>query len=376
MEVELRQGAFDHVGGHLLRHLEVAGAHGDVIEADDAGQAAAVDHGQAPHPMADHQRRRLVELHRRLAADQGPRSMLADGGIGIGTLGKYPQGKIAVGDHGDGGAAGVHDDHRTNAVISHLPGHRDRACVGLGGDDAGGHDFADLHAAYATTVSNPERSPIGERQEQTAAEPERIPVVPLMAGVGPENPPCPACGEPLFGWIDERPGLGGPVSRCESCGLGVIGGPGDAEEALRELDSLAQGEALRIANRAGFSAWVGGAGWAGLEQDARYLFTVEAVRRLIANRDQVVSRARWAPGMGIAMMWQTILNGFTFGRNVALGALGRAAASVAERPWQRRLDALISVVVAVPVLFVALPLELLAAAFRRGGAASLEWELL
>jgi hypothetical protein len=225
-------------------------------------------------------------------------------------------------------------------------------------------------------VSKPERAPTSNRQLQAGGEPERIPVVPLMAGVGPENPPCPACGEPLFGWIDARPGLGGPVSRCESCGLGVIGGQGEVEEALRVLDRLAQNGGLKIANRAGFSAWVGGAGWAGLEQGARYLFTVEAVRRLIANRDQVVKRARWAPGLGIAAMWQTILNGFTFGRNVALGALGRAAASAAERPWQRRLDAVISVVVALPVLFVALPLELIAAVFRRGGAVSIEWELL
>ena len=50
------------------------------------------------------------------------------------------------------------------------------------------------------------------------------------------------------------------------------------------------------------------------------------MRRLVANRDQVVSSARWAPGAGIATMWQTVLNGFTFGRNVALGALGRAEA--------------------------------------------------
>jgi len=97
---------------------------------------------------------------------------------------------------------------------------------------------------------------------------------------------------------------------------------------------------------------------------------------LIATRDQVVTRARWAPGQGITTMWQTILNGFTFGRNVALGAFGRAQASTAKRPWQRRLDALISVVVALPVLFIALPVELLAAAFKHGGAASLEWELL
>ncbi len=205
----------------------------------------------------------------------------------------------------------------------------------------------------------------------------RTPVVPLEAGAGPDNPPCPACGEPLFGWIDDRPGLAGPVRRCESCGLGVVGGPGDAAEALRQLDRLSQAEqGVTIANRGGFSAWVGGAGWAGLERDARYLFTVEAVRRLIAHRDQVVRSARWSPAAGVAAMWQTVLNGFTFGRNVALGALGRSASVPAERPWQRRLDALIDVVVAIPALLVAAPLELVAAAFGRGSAISLEFELL
>jgi hypothetical protein len=133
---------------------------------------------------------------------------------------------------------------------------------------------------------------------------------------------------------------------------------------------------LVVTNRGGFAAWIGGAGWAGLEPGSRYLFTVEAVRRLVARRDQVVKSARWSPGAGIATMWQTILNGFTFGRNVALGALGRATAVPAEKPWQRRLDALISVVVAIPALVAAVPLELVAAALRRGGATSLRLELL
>lgn len=210
------------------------------------------------------------------------------------------------------------------------------------------------------------------------SKPQRTPVVPLEAGGGPDNPPCPACGEPLFGWIDSRPGLAGPVSRCESCGLGVVGEPGSVEEALRELDRLeaeADG-AVRIANRAGFSAWLGGAGWAGLERGARYLFTVEAVRRLVAHRDQVVKKPRWAPAAGIAAMWQTALNSFTFGRNVALGRLGRSAAVPADRPWQRRLDALIVVVVAIPALLAAVPLELIAAALGRGGTVSLRFELL
>ncbi len=203
-----------------------------------------------------------------------------------------------------------------------------------------------------------------------------ISVVPLEAGAGPDNPPCPACGEPLFGWIDARPGLAGPVSRCESCGLGVVGGRGSADEALRELDRLSADQAATIANRGGFSAWIGGAGWAGLEGGTRYLFTIEAVRRLVARRDQVVKSARWRPAAGIATMWQTILNGFTFGRNVALGALGRSRAVPAEQPWQRRLDGLISVVVAIPALLAAIPLELIAAAMRRGGATSLRFELL
>lgn len=201
------------------------------------------------------------------------------------------------------------------------------------------------------------------------------PVVPLEAGASPENPPCPACGEPLFGWIDERPGLAGPVARCESCGLGVVGETGAGDEALAALDRL-QPVTAPIPNRAGFAAWIGGAGWAGLEPGNRYLFTTEAVRRLVANRDQVVTGARWSPGRGIALMWQTILNGFTFGRNIALARFGRAAAVPAGQPWQRRLDALICVVVAIPALLAAIPLEVIAAIFHRGGATALRFELL
>ena len=150
---------------------------------------------------------------------------------------------------------------------------------------------------------------------------QRTPVVPLEAGAGPENPPCPACGEPLFGWIATRPGLRGAVSRCESCGLGVVGEPGDDRGGAGGAGPPRR----RLSNRTSFSAWLGGAGWAGLEPGSRYLFTVESARRLVASRDQVVKSSRWAPGAGIATMWQTLLNSVTFGRNVALGALGNPA---------------------------------------------------
>lgn len=199
-------------------------------------------------------------------------------------------------------------------------------------------------------------------------------VVPLEAGAGPENPPCPACGEPLFGWISPRRGLRGAVSRCESCGLGVAGEPGEPEDALRALDRL--GKPPQLANRASFAASLGGAGWAGLEPDARYLFTLEAVRRLVARRDQVVKSRRWVPGASLLATWQTLLNSVTFGHNVALGALGRAQAAQARERWQQRIDALASVVLALPAFLVALPIELAGGLSGRGAVYSLRFELL
>jgi hypothetical protein len=204
---------------------------------------------------------------------------------------------------------------------------------------------------------------------------QRTPVVPLEAGAGPENPPCPACGEPLFGWLPARPGLGGPVSRCESCGLGVVGA-GEPETTLRELDRLGAEGGIRIANRAGFAAALGNAGWAGLEPGARYLFTVESVQRLVARRDQVVKARRWAPAASLALTWQTLLNSVTFGHNVALAALGRGEAAKAKRRWRRRIDALASIVLAVPALLIAIPVELAGGLLGRGAVISLQFELL
>jgi hypothetical protein len=202
-------------------------------------------------------------------------------------------------------------------------------------------------------------------------------VVPLEAGAGPENPPCPACGEPLFGWIGEKLGLPGPVRRCESCGLGVVGAPGEPGEALRELDALRREDgALRIVSRGSFAAALGNAGWSGLRPKAKYLFTLESVRRLVAHRDQVVKSRRWLPGASLATTWQTLLNSVTFGHNVALGALKKAPSIPAQEAWQRRIDALASVVLALPALLVAIPVELAGGLFRRGSVYALRLELL
>jgi hypothetical protein len=204
----------------------------------------------------------------------------------------------------------------------------------------------------------------------------RTPVVPLEAGAGPDNPPCPACGEPLFGWLAEQERLGAPVRRCESCGLGVVGISLGTEEALEDLERLGDQERARITDRAGFACSLGGAGWAGLEPGVHYLFTVESVRRLIAERDQVVRRRRWAPWASFKVTWQTLLNSVTFGHNVALAALGSGRAAPADEPWQRRIDALASVVLAIPAAIIAVPIELSGALFRRSAVVDLRFELL
>jgi hypothetical protein len=185
---------------------------------------------------------------------------------------------------------------------------------------------------------------------------EKRPSVPLEAGIGPDNPPCPACGEPLFGWAMVRP-AGLPVRRCERCGLAVKGGPTERSEAAAAATAAAAGG--ESPNRASLQAWIGGSGWSALEPERRFLFTPESLRLL--------GHAGARPRPAIAAMWQTLLNSFTFGHDVALGRLGRAIATPAREPWQRRLDLAISLLATPLALPIALLAELIAAAAGRGG---------
>jgi hypothetical protein len=200
----------------------------------------------------------------------------------------------------------------------------------------------------------------------------RRPTVPLEAGIGPENPPCPACGEPLFGWVTAGSEL---VRRCEACGLGVIGEVGDEAEGLRALERrrMKANGAPRylIDNRSSAQASLGEKGWVAIEPGGDYLFTPEAVRRLVSDRGQVLERVRWCPGPSVVRMWGTMLNSFTWGRNVALGAIGQATPAPAAKRWQRAMDAGISVLATPLVLLAALLSETAAALVGCGGVLEL-----
>ena len=82
------------------------------------------------------------------------------------------------------------------------------------------------------------------------------------------------------------------------------------------------------------------------------------------------------PVRSIATMWQSGINMFTFGQNIALAAFGKARPTRAREPWQRGLDAFISVALAIPAMVVAIPLELIAGLFRRGGRYKVQFQVL
>ena len=158
----------------------------------------------------------------------------------------------------------------------------------------------------------------------------------------------------------------------------MVGADAETEEALRELDRLGDGEAAADRQPSRLSpAGSASAGWVGpANAGARYLFTVEAVRRLVARRDQVVRPRRWAPAASLAVdLADAAQQRHLRPRRRPRRARPRHAVARRER-WQRRLDALVSVVLAIPALIFALPLELVGAALGRGSVLSLRVELL
>lgn len=203
-----------------------------------------------------------------------------------------------------------------------------------------------------------------------------LPRVPLEAGLSPDNPPCPACGEPLFPWVGLPVGTG-MAHRCEACGLGTLTRTGQTADALADLDRDRAGDgSYTFENRLSLQASFTGGAWSGLGTERAYRFTSNSIRDLVSNRDQIVKSMRWMPLAGLATTWQSGINMFTFGHNVALGAFGRALKIPARKGWQRALDAFISVVLAIPAMVIAVPVELIGGLVKRGGKYRVTLEVL
>ena len=191
--------------------------------------------------------------------------------------------------------------------------------------------------------------------------------------------PCPACGATLYGWTAAHDPLDRGrkivLDRCESCGLAVTRRPEppDADAEIHQLIERNESGIVEIVapNRKSFQGSLGGAQWAGLEPELRRLhLTPESLRLLLAKQGLEVTEVGTPfRNRSFKLMWQTVVNAFTyrdnFVRNARAGSLPKA-----EGTRERLLYALdwtVSVLVAIPAAMFALPLELLATVFARGG---------
>jgi hypothetical protein len=153
------------------------------------------------------------------------------------------------------------------------------------------------------------------------------------------------------------------LERCESCGLGVVRGS-DAR-----LDPDQRG-VVALPNRRSWQAGLGGPHWGAVAPGEREAYpTPDALERLAAKQGFEPQRVRQPPlGRNQLWMWQTLLNGLTFHDNFAIDALaGRLRPRNAKNVAAFAVDAVVSVLAAIPVALLSLPLELAAVAARRGG---------
>jgi hypothetical protein len=221
--------------------------------------------------------------------------------------------------------------------------------------------------------------------------------VSLDQAAGSETPRCPACGKPLFVWIeipgkrvapDGAPSHHGPhedqvIDRCENCGLVLVRGgvptpEAAAERLLSEAEQRDRRIAFRAANAASLQAWLGAENWAALRPGGHGLEpTPRAAKLLLARRGLEIRRIRHLAGPGMAAMWQTLLNLLTFHRDFASEATsGRLRPGTGRGRAAFWTDVVVTVLAAIPTAIIAVLLEGGAVLARRGGVIEIEAEPL
>lgn len=206
--------------------------------------------------------------------------------------------------------------------------------------------------------------------------------VSLEQGAAPGTTRCPACEEPLFVWL-ETSGYGPRedqlIDRCENCGLAVardaVPSPDAAiEELLSGGERRGERIAVRAQNAASLQAWLGAENWAALAPGGRGIKpTPRAAAMLLARRGLGLRRVRHLTRPGMASMWQTLLNLLTFHRDFASEAVsGRLRPGTGRGMAAFWIDAIVTVLAAVPTAIIAVVLEGAAVIARRGGVIEIQ----
>ena len=201
------------------------------------------------------------------------------------------------------------------------------------------------------------------------------PAVSLEDGAAPGGARCPACGKPLFVWVETEgwgPREEQVIDRCENCGLAVDrGSVPDAEAAVTQL--LGSGgngrNVFRAPNAVSLQAWLGAENWAALHPGEGTLKpSPRAVELLLGKRGLRVERIRQLASPSIASMWQTLLNLLTFHRDFATEAFsGRLKPGGGRGRAASAIDMMVTVLAGIPTAMLAVLLEGGALVARRGG---------
>lgn len=204
---------------------------------------------------------------------------------------------------------------------------------------------------------------------------------------------CPFCDGPAYPWIGvPYPGTGATVGmlspvdpedpdaaraarlfdRCESCGAGLEQAAIDLADELERITVRRDGEDryLDAPNRLSWQGGIGGDGWAALpESPGRVLLSPRSFALLLEKTGMEPLPAAFPPwGPNQRWMWQTLLNGLTLHPNFATRVLrGELRPGTSRGGFKFAADAVASVLAAPFVALISLPLEALAALFKRGG---------
>jgi hypothetical protein len=208
---------------------------------------------------------------------------------------------------------------------------------------------------------------------------ERRRAVSLEEAAATGSDRCPACGDPLFAWVETEgwgPREDQVIDRCENCGLAVareaVPGPDAAASVLLgdSADSERGGRTvITAANAVSLQAWLGAENWAALRPGEFGLEpTPRAAELLLGRRGLEVRRVRFLVAKGMASMWQTLLNLLTFHRDFATEAIsGRLRPGTGRGRAAYAIDVLVTILAAVPTALLAVLLEGGAVIARRGG---------
>ena len=203
----------------------------------------------------------------------------------------------------------------------------------------------------------------------------RRPTVSLEQGAAPGGALCPACGKPLFVWVETEgwgPREDQVIDRCENCGLAVARDavPSATEAITQLLGASGNGRnVFRAPNAASLQAWLGAENWAALRPgDGALKPSPRSAELLLAKRGLEVRRIRHLATAGMASMWQTLLNLLTFHRDFASEALsGRLRPGGGRGRAAYAIDVMVTILAAIPTAILAVLLEGGAVLARRGG---------